>query len=194
MRCIGCHSDNTIYNCYLCRNPICVDCESKLHGHSICPSCRQRLREQEAMVIRKETQDVNCPCGFLLGMVAAVVTAIAWSQMAVLTRGDFALGGILMGGMVGYGVMHGAGKKRGYSLQQIAFLLTLVGVILGFFLIFWRTQTSAYSSLAAGSSVTGALYAFPAHLGEVGGLSWLAALAGIVLAYYLPHPRSQPKG
>ena len=193
MRCIGCHTDNTIYNCYLCRNPICVDCESKLHGNSICPSCRQRLREQKAAAIRKESQDVNCPCGFLFGLVAAVATAIAWSQMAVFTSGEFALGPLLMGGMVGFGVMHGAGQKRGYTLQQIAFLLTLVGIILGFFLVFWRTQGGSYASLSAGSSLSGALYAFPAHLSEVGGFSWLTAVVGVGLAYYLPHVRAVPE-
>ena len=92
MRCIGCKNDDTIYNCFLCKSPICVACETKLRGNSICPVCVARLRDKKLAAYKQECEYLNCPCGFLLGLVMAVATAIAWSQIALLTRSTFTVG------------------------------------------------------------------------------------------------------
>ncbi len=194
MKCVSCENRDPIYNCFLCRNPICIDCESKLRGNSICPICVNRLREEKAARYQAETERVNCPCGFLLGLVVAVATAIAWSQVAVSSRSSFDVGSIILGGMVGYGVMRGAGDKRGFALQQIACFLTLVGIVLAYFLVFLRTQASAYRELSGGgSSLLGALYGFPGYLSELGPLAWLFLLGGAALGYYIPHVRTLPR-
>jgi len=192
MKCVSCDSQDPIYNCFLCRNPICVDCETKRRGNSICPVCVTRLREQRAARYKAETERVNGPCGFLLGLVMAVATAIAWSQIAVLTRTTFTVGSLVLGGMVGYGVMRGAGDKRGYTLQQIACFLTLVGAVSAYFLVFVRTETHAYVKLTGDSSLLGALYAFPGYLSGLGPLAWLFLIGGTALAYYIPHVRTLP--
>jgi len=95
--------------------------------------------------------------------------------------------------MVGYGVMQGAGDKRGYTLQQIACFLTLVGAVFAYFLVFVRTQTHAYSTLSGGGpSLLGALYGFPGYLSELSPLAWLFVIGGTALAYHIPHVRTLP--
>ena len=150
MNCVN-HSDQFApYNCYLCKNPICPECESKLRGNSICPTCRNRLRQRVEDVYEAETQRLNCPCGFFYGLVAAAAAAFAWSQIALLTGGPFDIGAPILGGLVGYGVMKGAGEKRGRTLQEIALILAIVGVFLAHFLTFLRTQPQAYGRLSGG--------------------------------------------
>ena len=193
MKCIGCDNQDTIYNCFLCRSPICIDCETKLRGNSVCPMCVTRLRDRKAAVYKEESEHLNCPCGFLLGLVMAVAMGIAWSQIALLTKSTFTVGSLILGGMVGYGVMRGAGEKRGYTLQQIACFLTLIGAIFAYFLVFVRTQTHAYVKLSGGSpSLLGALYGFPGYLSELSSLAWLFLIGGAAIAYYIPHVRTPP--
>jgi len=193
MKCISCPNQDTIYNCFLCKSPICVNCETKLRGNSICPICVARLRDQKAAVYKEESEHLNCPCGFLLGLVMAVVTAIAWSQIALLTKSTFTVGSLVLGGMVGYGVMRGAGDKRGYALQQIACFLTLIGAIFAYSLVFVRTQTHAYITLSGGGlALLGALYGFPGYLSELSPLAWLFVIGGTALAYHIPRVRALP--
>ncbi len=191
MKCVNCGKEDVIYNCFLCRNPICGQCESKLRGNSVCPGCLARRRERKAAEYEAETKRLNCPCGLLVGLLAAVATAVAWSQVAVLTGGRFEVGALLLGGMVGYGVMKGAGDKRGYILQQMASGITVAGTLLAYFLVLVRTQEHSYRQLSGGSSsLLGALCAFPGYLSELELPAWLALGAGIALAYYIPRVRT----
>ncbi|MFB3882719.1 MAG: B-box zinc finger protein [Armatimonadota bacterium] len=193
MRCIIHRDEDALFNCYLCKSAICVDCESKLNGRSICPICLERLRERKVAEIEAETRDLNCPRACIVGLVAAGVTAFAWSQVALLTGSRLDPAAVVLGALVAYAVMKGAGGKRGYSLQQAASGLALGGILLGYFLVFVRTQPEAYARLSgAGSELLGALYAFPGYLGGLGFLGFLCLAAGVGLAYYLPHPRTPP--
>ncbi len=195
MKCGSCGNENIIYNCSICSNPLCVKCESKLGGSSICPGCRARLRERKAAQYEAKTRNLNCPCGLLAGILAAVASAVAWSQVALLTGGPFEVGGIVLGGMVGYGVMKGAGDKRGYILQQMAAAIAIAGIILAYFLVLLRTQRQAYSGLVGSdSSLIGALCAFPGYLSDLGLPAWLFLVLGTLLAYYIPAVRAQPEG
>jgi len=194
MRCVIHRDEDALFNCYLCKSAICVDCESKLNGRSVCPICLERLRERKAAEIEAETKQLNCPCACVIGLVAAGAAAFAWSQIALLTGSRLDPATLVVGGIVAYAVMKGAGGKRGYSLQQAASVLTLAGILLGYFLIFVRTQSAAYSQLSgAGSELLGALYAFPGYLSGLGGVGFTFLVLGVALAYYLPHPRPSPR-
>ncbi len=193
MNCVN-HTDQFApYNCYLCKNPICPECETKLKGNSICPTCRNRLRQRVEDVYESETKQLNCPCGFVYGLVAAVAAAFAWSQMALMTGGPFDLGAPVLGGLVGYAVMKGAGEKRGRALQQITLILAIMGIFLAHFLTFFRTQPQVYHQLGGGSSdLLNALYAFPGYLGELSPLAWLLLILASALAYLIPRVRALP--
>jgi hypothetical protein len=191
MRCIIHRDEDALFNCYLCRNPICPDCATEQNGRSICPVCIARFQQRKAAVIESETKDPHCYCAAALGLIAAVTGAWAWSQFVVMgvgTRLDvFALA---LGGLIAYAVMRGAGGKRGQQLQQLAALLTLAGVLLGYYLILLRAYQGFYTGVAGvNPSGTAALYAFPGFLGDLGIIPWLLMAAAITLAWYLPHPR-----
>ena len=190
MRCVIHRDEDALFNCYLCKSAICVDCESKLNGRSVCPICLERLRQRKAAEIEAETKRLNCPCACVMGLLAAGAAAFAWSQIALLTGRRLDAAAVVLGALVAYAVMKGAGGKRGHSLQQAASILALAGILLGYFLVFVRTQPDAYSQISgAGSELLGAFYAFPGYLSGLGlvGLAFLAL--GVGLAYYLPRPR-----
>jgi hypothetical protein len=194
MKCVNCSSQDVIYSCFLCSSPLCVRCESKLRGNSVCPACLERLRQRRAAEYEQETQQLNCPCGALVGLLAALGTAVAWSQVAVLTGNPFEVGAVLLGGMVGYGVMKGAGDKRGYILQQMAAVLTLVGIFFAYFLVALRTERHAYAQLSGESPLVGALCAFPGYLSGLSALAWLLVALGTLLACCIPRVRRLPEG
>jgi hypothetical protein len=193
MKCVIHRDKDALFNCYLCRNPICVDCARNLRGHSVCPICIARIEERKAAGIAAETEGLNCPRACVVGLVAAGATAFAWSQFALMTGPPLAVGAIGVGALVAYGVMAGAGNKRGHRLQQMASLLTLAGILLGHFLILLRGAPERYAGLSAGGAdALGALYAFPGYLSSLGAAGWLFLVAGAGLAYHLPHPRTAP--
>ncbi|MBN1458831.1 MAG: hypothetical protein JXA57_04795 [Armatimonadetes bacterium] len=90
---------------------------------------------------------------------------------------------------MGFAVMYGSGQKRGEILQQIAGVLTMLGILAAYFLVYYRTGAPSYRSLSAGSGLTGALMGYPGFLTELGFLAWLWFAVGVGLAYYLPHVR-----
>jgi len=199
MKCVIHRDEDALFNCYLCRNPICVNCamelrgERRLRGRSVCPICIARIEERKAAEIAAETQDLKCPCACVMGLVAAGAIAFAWSQLVLMTGRPLDVGAVALGALVAFAVMRGAGNKRGHNLQQMASLLTLAGILLGHFLILLRTQQASYATLSAASGeALGALYAFPGYLSSLGATSWVFLVAGAALAYYLPQPRTTP--
>jgi hypothetical protein len=194
MKCVIHRDEDALFNCYLCKSAICVACESKLRGQSVCPICLGRIRDRKAAEIEAETKHLKVPCACWMGVVAAGATAFAWSQFAVMTGRPLDLFALVLGALVAYGVMKGAGEKRGYNLQQIASLLALAGILVGHFLILVRAQSAAYSNSSGGSELLGALYAFPGYLSQLGAFGWLCLAGGTALAYYLPHPRALREG
>jgi len=177
------------YSCFRCHAPICVDCETKLEGASICLACYGLIREQIAKRYDAEARGLNYPGALLAGAAAVVVTALAWSQLALWGGAGFWSGFIaaLVGSGVGWAVRTGAGDKRGHALQQMAGVLALVAIILGHYLIYYRTGQAE----AAGPGFTNALMTFPSYLSEkLGFLDWLFLVVGLVWAYWIPHVRS----
>ena len=194
MNCVNHPDEDAPYQCYLCRSPICVECETKVRGLSVCLSCLAKSRQRAAAQYEAETRNINYPGGLIAGLVAALAVAFAWSQYAVWMGNRLALGAVVLGGLVGYAVMTGSGAKRSRYLQQTAAVLALAGAIFSWFLIFWRTQSAAYVRLLPGSSgFSAAVCAFPEYISTLGFLEWLCLALGTVWAYWVPHTRSLPK-
>lgn len=195
MKCVIHRDEDALFNCYLCRNPICVDCARELRGHSVCPICIARIEERKAAEIEAETKDLKCPCACVTGLLAAGAIAFAWSQLVLMTGRRLDVGAVALGALVAFAVMRGAGNKRGQNLQQMASLLTLGGILVGHFLILLRAEPERYAGLSiGGGDALGALYAFPDYLSSLGAEGWFFLVAGTMLAYYLPHPRTGPAG
>ncbi len=193
MNCVNHPDEDAPYQCHRCRQPICVDCETKLGGNSICPACLAQVREQAGKRLDAETRNVNYPGGILAGALAAAAAGLAWSQLVVLTGHVIEVGSTVLGGVVGYAVMAGAGHKRGPMLQQIAAVAALVGSIFGYLLIFVRTPAAAHQVLVGAADLPSAVYVFPEYLTSLGALNWLLLALGVAWAYWVPHVRSLPK-
>lgn len=186
MDCVNHPGVDAPYSCYRCHSPICVDCESKLDGASICPSCLALFRTQVAARYEAEQRNVGYCGAFFAGAVATSVLAAIWSQLVVWTGYPLEFFAGLLGGGVGYAVHVGAGNKRGRALQQLAASLALLGVMLGHYLIFYRTQFSGRLAVASGSPIV----AFPAYLSaSLDFLDWIFLIVGIAWGYWIPHIR-----
>jgi hypothetical protein len=182
------------YQCYRCRKPICVDCESKRDGMSICLYCVAEIRQHIEAQYEAETRAVNYPGAVVNGSLVALGMGCIWSQLAVWSESGFSVGAVVLGGIVGYAVKWGAGQKRSPGLQQMASILALVGLVVANFLILLRTGGgSAVGAPSFDSAFLAALYAFPAYLSSLGLLNWLFWVLGVAIAYWVPHVRYLPK-
>ncbi len=179
MNCVNHPDQDAPYQCYRCQSAICVDCETKMNGRSICPTCMAQVRGHLAERYQSETRNVNYSGGALAGLLMAAGGAFAWSQFAVMSDSQLAVAAVILGGAVGYAVMLGAGEKRGHILQQMAAVLALVAVIFAYLLIFVRNR--------------GVVYAFPEYLASLVPLDWLFLVLGVLWAYWIPHVRSLPE-
>ena len=190
MKCVNHQTEDAAYQCYRCQSPICVDCEAKVGGRSVCLPCLAISRERIAARYLAETQHVNYMGAALSGLLAAAALACLGSQIALSMGGRLGLGAALLGGIVGYSVVIGAGGKRGRSLQQMSAILALLGILAAHFLLLLRTggYTSA-GITGSGSSVLDAAYAFPSHLSSLSLLDALFLAVGTAWAYWSPHAR-----
>ncbi len=189
MDCVNHPGVDAPYHCHRCHAPICVDCESKLSGASICRSCLGLIRGQIASRYQAEQYQVSYCGAFLAALAVAVAVGVAWSQVVVWTgyRPQFAAA--LLGGAVGCATYAGAGHKRGRSLQQLAAVMTLFGILLAHYLVFWRTQFAGSPAAATGSP----LLAFPGYLSaNLDFLDWLFLAVGVAWSYWTPHVRTLP--
>jgi hypothetical protein len=196
MDCVNHPGVDAPYNCFRCHAPICVDCETKLQGSSICRACFAHLRSQIAASYEVETRQVNYMVGLLVGIVGAVVAASVWSQLVMWSSSPSSTWhmefmAVAVGGGIGYAVRMGAGDKRGRALQQIAAVLALFGILFGYYLIYYRTGQAGE---LAGPGFGSALIAFPSYLsGKLGVLEWVFLALGVIWAYWIPHVRTVPE-
>jgi|GEM_PF-530018 len=189
MNCANHPDQDAPYQCIRCRRPICVDCESKYQGSSICVSCLEEMRAVVRGRYQAETRQVNYGGALLAGLAAGLAGAFAWSQLAVFMHGyRFEAGAALLGGLVGWAVMAGAGKKRHANLQRLALVLALFAMAAGHLLILARAHLPNEGAEALEVGLA-ALYAFPSQLARTGPLDWLFTAVGGFWAFYIPHVR-----
>lgn len=148
-------------------------------------------RERLAARLVAETQQVNYAGAIISGLVVAIMFPLLWSQLAPSKGYGLSVGATILGGIVGYAVMIGAGSKRGRALQQSSAILTILGILLAHFLILLRTQQYAELGLPDfGSAVLAAGYAFPSYLSSLTPWNGLFLVLGVISAYWVPHVRT----
>ncbi len=114
--------------CALCDRPICRNCRGVVNGKSVCGDCRSKVVAE----LRAEQVEIdNVPAALGGGILAAILCGAAWAAMVVVTNFEIGYAAVGVGIVVGYGVLLGAGKKRGRNLQWIALACSVLGLLLG---------------------------------------------------------------
>ncbi len=150
MDCVHHPGEHAPYQCYRCREFICPDCESKLEGRSYCRSCMANIHQRVVDQYAAETRNISYPTAFLSGLVAAIIVASIWSQVAVWLSFRLPIWPALVGGAVGWAILAGSGK-RSENLQKMAAVITLAGIFAGLFLAAFRS--GSYAELLQGQGL-----------------------------------------
>ena len=125
-------------NCATCGVTIPAGQEVVLQGRSgqaphvvVCQSCANRLGK----ALQAETEDVNTPGGLLLGLCAALASAMSWYLVSINIQAQFGILAVGVGWLVAQAVMFGAGRKRGQALQIISLVIALLAMVLSRYLV-----------------------------------------------------------
>ena len=87
----------------------------------LCTNCA----DQAEQAFQAETEDTNFLGAVLLGLLAAVVSALIWYGIVVVTDYQLGIIAVAIGWLVAQGVIFGAGRKRGSYLQAISVIITI---------------------------------------------------------------------
>jgi hypothetical protein len=123
--------------CEQCGNSIVEGGEFVLTGkrddpdRTICQSCAT-VAENE---IEADTRDINVLGAVFFGIVAAVISALLWYAVVVITDYQLGIVAIVVGWIVAQAVICGAGKKRGPVVQLISVVAIIFSMALGQYLI-----------------------------------------------------------
>ena len=91
----------------------------------ICDECAGKIKQEYYMA----TQEVKVFNGLLFGAVASIIAGLIWYWIAVLTHTMYDIIVIGVGLVIAFAVSLGAGNKRGWKVQLISVLLTLLTII-----------------------------------------------------------------
>lgn len=90
----------------------------------ICDECAEKIKEEYYLA----TQNVNVFKGLLFGIVASVITGAIWYWIAVFTHTLYDIVILGIGFIIALACSIGAGNKKGWKVQTISILLTLITI------------------------------------------------------------------
>jgi hypothetical protein len=123
--------------CELCGNSIVEGGEFILKGkkddpdRKICQACATAAED----AIDAETRDINVLGAVFFGVGAAVISALLWYAVVVITNYQLGIVAIVVGWIVAQAVILGSGRKRGPVVQLISVLAIIFAMALGQYLI-----------------------------------------------------------
>lgn len=123
--------------CEQCGNSIVEGGEFLLKGkrddpdRTICQLCATVVENE----IEADTRDINVLGAVFFGIAAAVISALLWYAVVVITDYQLGIAAIVVGWIVAQAVMYGAGKKRGPVVQLISVVAIIFAMALGQYLI-----------------------------------------------------------
>jgi hypothetical protein len=123
--------------CEQCGNSIVEGGEFVLKGkrddpdRMICQVCATVAEDE----IEADTRDINVLGAVFFGIVAAVISALLWYAVVVITDYQLGIAAIVVGWIVAQAVIYGAGKKRGPVVQLISVVAIIFAMALGQYLI-----------------------------------------------------------
>lgn len=198
MQCTAHEERETEVSCKECGKAICDECTVRLGEKSYCKPCTEKARANIAEALMNLTRDVNWTKAVVIGLLVAVLGAFVWYGVEVWFNLRIGLIAIAIGYGVAYGVMWGAGGKRGMGLQIISLVLTAGGILGGIFLslhhqVLQEIVRGSIQAQASQSWIVSALI-LPVALKETGIMSWVIIAFGLYQGFVLPAmPKVGPK-
>lgn len=116
---------------------------------TVCPTCAST--SLVARGVKAETEDPNLLGALAFGLGAAVLSALLWYGIVVLTNYQLGIVAIAVGWLVAQAVMRGAGGKRGPRLQALSVACTLVAMALSEYLIVHHFTAQSMAQRGYGS-------------------------------------------
>ncbi len=98
----------------------------------LCAECRNKVNQS----LEAESKNVKTGRAFMLGLLGAILGAVAWYYITVSTDTEYGIVAIGLGYLVGYAVFYGAGQRRAHKLQIMSAILTLISVFIAKYYIF----------------------------------------------------------
>jgi hypothetical protein len=130
--CCAQRDNETAGTCVLCHRAICKNCRGVVNSKHVCADCRTKvLNELEA----EKATVVKMPIALAGGVLAALLCGALWATIAVLTNLEIGYAAVGVGFATGWGVVLGAGQKRGKNLQWLAVGCSVLGLIVGKYFI-----------------------------------------------------------
>lgn len=109
-----------------------LDSDDKNAEERVCASCSETVQDE----YYEETTDVNFIGAVLGGLVGAAIGVGVWYLIAILFDLTIGIVAIGVGFLVAQGAMFASGKKRGFSLQIISLIITILAIYFAEYLVF----------------------------------------------------------
>jgi len=118
----------TMRPCELCKKPACRFCRGRVNGRAVCSACRDQVA---AELKAEEAGGGHLPGAIVGGVVAALISGAVWAAIVVAAGVQIGYVAVGVGWLAGQGVVLGSGGRKGFNLQIIAVLSSVLGLLLG---------------------------------------------------------------
>ena len=173
--------------CAVCKKPTCKNCRTFAGGKPICGECRSKIEAE----IADEKGDVpRLATAVVGGITGAIVGGGIWAVIALVTGFEVGYVALAVGWLAGMGTVIGSGGKKGVTLQGVAVVCSVLGLVLGkYFAVAHAIKTHVEGAADISYFDSRLIQIFTENFGEFLGafdILWLVLALGI--AYKLPAP------
>lgn len=182
----------TTYACSECKNEFPEENIFLVNDQPFCTNCHNQLTEK---IKTQEATGSDMITGALGACVGAIIAGILWGLIVILTNYEIGYVAIGVGILAGYGVYFASGRKRGAILQIIASAASILGILIGKYVIFYHFFTRALMKDGVDAGIVNeySLFSFNMltvffdNIGNmVGGFDILWIILAVGAAYKIP--------
>jgi hypothetical protein len=98
-------------------------------------------------VARNVPADAALWRGFAAALGAAVVGAVVWMLIVIVSDYEVGIVAWGIGALAGYAVLLATNGRRGFTLQAAAIVAAVIGILIGKYLTFWWSVKDAVEAL-----------------------------------------------
>jgi hypothetical protein len=114
--------------CALCQRTICKNCGGVVNGRPVCAECRGKIVSE---LESEKAAPAHLLPAIAAGVIASILCGAAWATIAVITDFEIGYAAVGVGFVTGWGVVLGAGRKKGPNLQWLAVCCSILGLVIG---------------------------------------------------------------